>query len=135
MTDEHSSNPIDLGAFLRLVTDRTHCANLDETQQLVEATVRTLAEWLPNSEAARLASYLPHQLTGRLVLSERREEPGRLDAFLTVVESRRGPVCDRCELLSGVMGVLAALCESMPAVVMERVRAALPDEFVALFED
>ena len=132
---EQSSSPIDLGAFLRLVADRTHCASLDETQQLVEATVRTLAEWLPNSEAARLASHLPLQLTRKLVLSECRQNPGRLDAFLTIVESRRGPACDRCELSCGVMGVLAALCESVPAVEMERVRAALPDEFGSLFED
>lgn len=119
-------------ALLERVAARTEQSRPD-AQVLTEATLRTLAERIPEREARELAGHLPAPLAALLVCDPSRCEPFAAREFIRRVAGRAEvhPAVAR----EDVRDVLAVILEVVPQTEVDYVRAALSEDYRELLGD
>jgi uncharacterized protein (DUF2267 family) len=119
--------------FLNEVQQRGNLNSTDEAEDAIRATFGVLARRLPGSEANDLAAQLPPDLAQYFEQDQASPaEPFSLDQFFTRVNEEQG--IDMPTASMYVRSVMDALGELLPQEHYQRLRSALPDEFVSMFD-
>jgi uncharacterized protein (DUF2267 family) len=100
---------------------------------MTRATLRTLAERIPEREAREIAAMLPPEPAAALGDAAARPEAFPYDEFVDRVAGRAGT--SRTEARTGARAVIATLAEALPAEEVDYLRAALSREYAALFRE
>lgn len=116
--------------FYQSVAERAGLSR-EEATDLTRATLRALAERLSQGMVRALARGLPDGVAEEV--RDVRGRPSRhtgLDEVELQVSEHTGLRLD--EVHAGIAAVLAEMCEALPAELVEKVLAQLPDEFRGL---
>jgi putative drug exporter of the RND superfamily len=100
---------------------------------LARATLRTLAERIPEREAREIAALLPPEPATALGGAAARPEAFPYDEFVDRVAGRAGT--SRADARAGARAVMATLAEALPAEEVDYLMAALSRDYAALFGD
>jgi uncharacterized protein (DUF2267 family) len=104
-----------------------------EAGTLTHATLRTLAERIPEREAREIRALLPPEPATALDGAPPRPVAFPYDEFVDRVAGRVGT--SPADAAAGARAVIATLAEALPAAEVDYLRAALSPDYAALFEE
>jgi RND superfamily putative drug exporter len=104
-----------------------------EAHTLTRATLRTLAERIPEREAREIRALLPPEPATALDGAASRPEAFPYDEFIDRVAGRTGT--SPADAGAGARAVIAILVEALPEEEVDYLRAALSPDYAALFGD
>lgn len=121
--------------FVGHVQNRARLASRAAAEASIRATLETLAERLEQHASEKLAAQLPAEI-GRHLRGDRAVEFTRfsMHEFFQRVCNREGESVDAAEAAYHARVVMEVLGEAVTPGAVEKVRAALPEEFGPLFE-